>query len=390
MFNFLFQNKKGEAQSYLDVISVEVKKLELSKMAIQKAKGMIAHAIAKSEFVVQRKTGRARDHVYWTLNIRPNPNETATDFWISAIDRLLTYGECVICNVGGSLYIVDTYTDDNAVMMPKMYKDVTIISNGETFRLYRNFRADDVIHLRSQNEKIKSYMEKVLLLYDSVLSSIATAKKVASTPKFTLDVPASTPVIQTKDEKGNIKKLTIDAYKHQIKALLESDAIEILQNSNGMNINSMKIESNISSEDIVKIANEIFTECAFAFDIPKAVFLGEITEKADSTNEFITYAVGWIVELLNDSLNAKLVGEKEYLDGEYIWIDMSGFKHRDILESAANLDKLRSIGFNFDEIRKTVGWEPLNTEFSQERVITKNYTNDLGGEDNAAGNQEND
>lgn len=153
-----------------------------------------------------------------------------------------------------------------------------------------------------------------------------------------------------------------------------------------MNIGSLKIESSISSEDIVKIANEIFTECAFAFDIPKAVFLGEITEKADSTNEFITYAVGWIVELLNDSFNAKLVGEKAYLEGERIWVDMSRFKHRDILESAANLDKLRSIGFNFDEIREAIGWEALNTEFSQERVVTKNYTADLGGESNAAQN----
>lgn len=205
-----------------------------------------------------------------------------------------------------------------------------------------------------------------------------------STPKFTLDVPTSVPVIQTKDENGNIKTLSIDMYKQKIKELLESDNIEILQNSNGMKLSSLKMESNISSEDIVKMANEIFTECAFAFDIPKAVFLGEITEKADSTNEFITYAVGWIVELLNDSFNAKLVGEKDYLAGERIWVDMSRFKHRDILESAANLDKLRSIGFNFDEIRTTVGWEELNTEFSQERVITKNYTNDLGGEKSEA------
>ena len=55
MFDFLFQNKNGEQQSYMDMISVEIKKLELSKMAIQKAKGMISHAIAKSEFIVQRQ-----------------------------------------------------------------------------------------------------------------------------------------------------------------------------------------------------------------------------------------------------------------------------------------------------------------------------------------------
>ena len=383
MFDFLLKNKKGEVQSYMDMISVEVKKLKLSKLAIQKAVGMIAHAIAKSEFIVQRSEGRVKDHIYWLLNIQPNPNETATDFWINVIQRLLIDGECLICYVSDNLYIADTYTTDNAVMLPQTYSNISITSNGEIFRLYRKFRADEVIHLKAQNRKIRNYLEQVLKMYNDTASALAAAKKLASTPKFTLDIPGTLPVLRTKDEEGNDKPLTIDEYKKGIKKLLESDDIEVLQNQNGMSISQLKVESAVSTEDVVKLATEIFTECALAFDIPKAVFLGEITEKADSTNEFITYAVGWVVELLNDSMNAKLVREKDYLSGEYIWIDMSRFKHRDIIESAANLDKLRSIGFNFDEIRSTVGWEELHTEFSQERVITKNYTNDLGGENSA-------
>lgn len=380
MFDFFFKSKSGEKLPYSEVISVEVKKLALSKMAIDKAVGMIAHAIAKSEFVVQRKDRRARDHVYWILNVRPNPNETATDFWITAIKKLLTEDECLICSMSGMLYIIDTYTSDNAVMLPRIYRNVYIKSNGETYKLNKNFRADDVIHLRAQNKKVRRYLESVLKMYNDTVSAIAAAKKLGSTPKFTMDIPGQLPVIRTKDENGKERNLTIDEYKKSIKKLLESDDIEVLLNQNGMKIEQLKTETGTTSEDIVKIANEIFTECAFAFDIPKAVFLGEITEKADSTNEFITYAVGWIKELIDDSLNAKMVGEDSYLKGERIWIDMSRYKHRDLVESAANLDKLRSIGFNFDEILEAVGREPLNTEFSQERVVTKNYTNDLGGE----------
>lgn len=380
MFDFFFKSKSGEKLPYSEVISVEVKKLALSKMAIDKAVGMIAHAIAKSEFVVQRKDRRVRDHVYWILNVRPNPNETATDFWITAIKKLLTEDECLICSMSGILYIIDTYTSDNAVMLPRIYRNVYIKSNGETYKLNKNFRADDVIHLRAQNKKVRRYLESVLKMYNDTVSAIAAAKKLGSTPKFTMDIPGQLPVIRTKDENGKERNLTIDEYKKSIKKLLESDDIEVLLNQNGMKIEQLKTETGTTSEDIVKIANEIFTECAFAFDIPKAVFLGEITEKADSTNEFITYAVGWIKELIDDSLNAKMVGEDSYLKGERIWIDMSRYKHRDLVESAANLDKLRSIGFNFDEILEAVGREPLNTEFSQERVVTKNYTNDLGGE----------
>lgn len=377
MFDFFIQKKDREIQSYLDLIAIDIKKMKLSKMAIEKAVGMIAKAVAKSEFIVQRKDGREKDHIYWILNIKPNPNETATDFWIQVVRKLLIETECVICFIGDHLYIVDAFTSDDKVMLPQTYKNIVLTANGNSTRIDRTFTANEIIHLRAGNEKIKRYLEKVLTLYDSIIDAMAAAKKLSSTPKFALDMGTNTmPVIRKKGTDGQEIRLTIDDHKANIKELLESDSIEILTNTNGLKIEQIKIDLAVTSEDLVKLAKEIFTECAFAFDIPKAVFLGEITEKADSTNEFITYAVNWIVEVLNDSLNAKLVGEADYLKGERIWIDMSRYKHVDIIESAANLDKLRCIGFNLDEIREMVGWEALNTEFSQERVITKNYTED--------------
>ncbi len=381
MFDFFIQKKDREMQSYLDLIAIDIKKMKLSKLAIEKAVGMIAKAVAKSEFIVQRKDGRVKDHIYWILNIRPNPNESATDFWIQVIRKLLIETECVICFIGEHLYIADAFTSNDRVMLPQTYKNIVLTANGNRIGIDMVLTANEIIHLRAGNEKIKMYLEKVLSLYDSIVDAMAAAKKISSTPKFSLDMGMNTmPVIRIKGTDGKDIPLTIDEYKENIKELLESEAIEVLTNTNGLKIEQMKIDLEVTSEDLVKLAKEIFTECAFAFDIPKAVFLGEITEKADSTNEFITYAVNWIVEVLNDSLNAKLVGEDDYLKGERIWIDMSRYKHVDIIESATNLDKLRGIGFNLDEIREMVGWEALNTEFSRERVITKNYTDELGDE----------
>lgn len=380
MFDFLFQNKKGELYSYMDTISVDIQKLALSELAIEKAVGMIAKAIAKSEFIVERNHVRTKDDVYWLLNIQPNPNETATDFWISAIRKLLLETECVICLVNGNMYIVDSYTINDVVMLPQTYSNIVITSNGKTLTLRYPFQGNNIIHLKARNEKIKRYLKKVLNLYNNIASAVSAAKKIESTPKFSLDIEGAAPLIRTKNPDGTDKTLTIDQYRESVKKLLESDDIEIIINRSGLSLSQIKIDINANSEDIVKMAKEIFTECALAFDIPKAVFLGEITEKADSTNEFITYAVDWIVEMLNDSLNAKFVGKEDYLKGEKIWVDMSKYKHVDIIESAANLDKLRSIGFNFDEVRTMVGWEELGTDFSQERVITKNYTDNLGGE----------
>lgn len=380
MFDFLFQNKKRELQSLSDLISVEVKKMKITKMAVEKAIGMVAHAIAKSEFIVQGKNERLRNELYWSLNVKPNPNETATEFWIEVIQRLLKNSECLICISGKKFYIADSFQVNNSVMLNQIYSNITITANGESLQLNNTYTSDEVIHLKAKNKKIRAYMETVMKMHDDVVSAMEAAIKISKTPKFILKIAGAMPVIRTLRADGTEQTLTVDEFKKNIKNLLESENIEILQASNGLEISQLKIDTAVTSEDVVKISKEIFEECAFAFDIPKTVFTGEITEKADSTNEFITYAVGWVAEILNDAMNATLVGKESFLSGEYIWIDLSGFKHRDLVESANYLDKLRSIGFSLDEIRQAIGWEPLNTPFSQERVITKNYTNDLGSE----------
>lgn len=378
MFEFLFNARDGTKQEIVELLTINVTKLEMSKLALEKAVGMIGKAIAKSEFIVQRATGRKKDHVYYILNVRPNANETATDFWMKAIRKLLLESECLLCSMAGNLYVADSFSKDSSVMLPQLYKNVKITSNGESMTLAKTFSANEVMHLKCRNKKIRAYLEKIMKLHDDTVSAMIAAKKMISTPKFTLETEGLQ-VIRRKRSDGTEIQLTVDEYKESVKKLLESDNIEIITNSSGLITKQMDIKVDVTSEDISKISKEVFTDTALAFDIPKAVFLGEITEKADSTNEFITYAVSWLVEIINDSMNAKMVGEADYLKGEKIWIDMSKYKHVDTIESAANLDKLRSIGFNLDEIREMVGWEPLNTEFSQERVITKNYTNDLGG-----------
>ena len=379
MFDFLSQKKNGEMQSILDLISVDIKKMKITQMAIEKAVGMISHAIAKSEFVVQGKKGRERNSLYWLLNVRPNANETATDFWIEVVQKLLKESECVICIIGNKFYLADTFDADNSVTRNRIYRNVTISANGETMRLNKQFTSDQVIHLKAKNKKIYTFMRTVMSIHDDVVSAMENAIRLNNTPKFSFTMNGQMPVIRTINPDGTEETLTIDEFKANIKTLLESNKIEVIQLSNGMSLDKISIDTAVTSEDIVKMSREIFEECAFAFDIPKSVFLGEITEKADSTNEFITYAVSWIAELINDALNAVLVGEADYLAGEHIWIDLTKFKHRDLVESANNLDKLRAIGFSFDEIREAIGLEALNDDFGKERVITKNYTNDLGG-----------
>ena len=329
--------------------------------------------------VVKRKEGRVKDEIYWMLNIKPNVNETATEFWEKAVKKILKEQECVICKIGTEMYVAETWDTDRKVMKDREYRNITIEVGGERFTLQNAYKGSNIIHMRCENKKIRGYLEKTLKEYNKIVDSMTAAKKVMSTPKFMLNIPGVMPIIKQRDENGKEREITLTEYKKSIKKMLESDDIEILQTSSGMLLEELKIESKVTSEDIVKLTREMMEECAFAYDIPKSVFLGEITEKADSTNEFITYAVSWVKEIIEDALNGELVGKKDYIAGERIWINMTKFKHRDIVESAGNLDKLRAIGFTLDEIMWIMDWDEIGSEEAKKRALTKNYEEKIGG-----------
>ncbi len=380
MFDIFFKkSSSGLEQSLMEILTIDAIKAQISDEALEKAAEMIAKSIAKSEFKVKRKGGLKKDEIYWMLNVKPNENETATEFWMKAIKRLILRGECLIIQQNKKLYLADSFAVDNAVFSAKKYTDVYVMVNDDAAKMNGTFFSGDVLHLRNTNKNLMTILKKNLALYNDILSAMVTSKKISSVPKFTLEVGTGLPVIHQKDENGEVKPLTIDQYKENIKKLLSSENIEIVTNQNGLAVNQLSVNTSVTAEEITKIRNEIYLETAQALDIPKAVFLGEITEKADSTNEFITYSVNWLVEMLNDAMNAALVGKEDFLKGEKIFVDMSKYKHVDIIESANGLDKLRAIGYTLDELFELTGWEPINTEFSKKRALTKNYA-DEGGE----------
>ena len=386
MFNF-FVKRDNELQNILDVISADAARLNVSKLAIEKAVGMIGKAIAKSEIVLQDRNGRRTDKYYYRLNIKPNDNETGTQFWSKAVRYLLCYSECLIVMVKDKYYIAESWQCDDSILSAKRYYDVRLSDGKSTLYLKKTFKADDVIHLKYENAKIRNYLENFVNAYDKTLSAVNTAAKIAALPKFKVSMNAKMRLVE-KNEDGSENTITKDQYASKLKRILESDDISLLTMGEGIDINGMKIETMSTVNDISKIVDEEYSTVAMAFDIPVAAFKGQITEKSDATNEFITYAVGPIAEIINDSLNASLVGEEDYIAGERIFVWLAKFRHIDVIDAAVNLDKLRSIGFTLDELFELCGYPQLHTDFSTQRVLTKNYSDPekderaLGGDPN--------
>ena len=343
---------------------------------------MIAKAIAKSDILIQTESKEKHKKEY-RLNVQPNDNECGTVFWTEVVKQLLTEQEALIIPLSGKYYRATSWSHTNEVMMKRVYKNVMLSCGGENLTIFSTFQSDEVIHLRYDNARIRLYLQNVVGQFDKTMDSINAMMQLSSQPRFKLKLGTNALSFREKQADGTDKVMTKDQYVLKIKKLLTSDALEVLTEQENASVEQLQINTAVKAEELAKMALQINNEVANAFDIPEAVFNGNITEKSDATNEFITYAVSPVAEVINDTLTAYVVGEDDYCSkNEKVMVWLARFKHVDIVDSAVNLDKLRGIGFHLDEIRGMVGYPLLNTEFSTERALTKNYGGE--GSNNAA------
>jgi HK97 family phage portal protein len=375
MFDFLFQNKNGEIESLLDLISVNLTKIQAAGFAYEKAVSMIAKAIARSEIIVLKNNEKVHDDTYYRLNIRPNDNQSGTDFWYMAVSRLLETGDCLIVRLSqsGMYYIADSYTTNNWVVYEKAYSNVVLTDGADTWASPYTFQASQVIHLKYTSDKLRMFTKNVLDCYNDTLSALNTLERIANTPFFKYKTDSNAAF----HDKVTGKKLTIDAMLDKLKTQLESKDITIISEQAGTELKFLDMNVKVTASEVRAIADEINTMAAQAFDIPLEIFTGDVDKNSDAVNNFVTFAVEGVAEVINDSLNAALVGQQDYIKGERVYIWLARFKHADVLDAATKLDKLRGIGFTLDEIFEMVGYPALNTEFSTSRALTLNYSTDL-------------
>lgn len=373
MFEWLFRTNHGEVVNVLDVIALNLTQVQLAAFAQEKAAAMIAKAIAKSEVVLTRGDGRRKDGEYYRLNIRPNDNETGTDFWYRAAKELVQTGECVVVRMqNGKYYRANSWTVDNYVLFPKTYSNITLTDGRDEIALRYPVSSDDIMHFKYSSDKLRIFTNNVLDTLNETLNAVRSLETVARTPilKYKIDTNMQ---FRRRTVEGKEIRMTIDEVLEDFKQKIDSKKLTIIPEQTGTSLEFLECKSSVGAAELSNMAEMIDKQCAAAYDIPLGVFNGQITEQSDATNEFITYAVSPVAEVINDTLNAKLVGETDYIKGERAFVWLAHFKHVDVLDAAGSLDKLRAIGFTLDEIFEMVGYPALGTEFSTARALTKNY-----------------
>ena len=114
---------------------------------------------------------------------------------------------------------------------------------------------------------------------------------------------------------------------------------------------------------------------ANAFNVPKSIATGEVQDTSKAIDEFLTFCLDPLIELLTDEITRKLFTKYQVLNGYYVKFNTKAVKHIDLLDVATAIDKLISSGcFTIKDIRRVCGEDEIDEPWANQFFMTKNYS----------------
>lgn len=339
--------------------------LYYKELALYTGITLISNAVAKSEIKTFVNGKEVQEEDYYLLNISPNPNQSSSQFWQDVITKVIREKDgAYVVEYKGNLYCVDSCpVETQDTICGDIYANVSV--NEYTFP--KKFRAYDIYHFKLNDKGIGMLMSDIGEEYGKLLKSASTAFKKSNGTKYKLKLDN----VQTGDD--DFQKDFMDHLKSELETYITSEnavypefigkELEVDQQNPG----------NASSSEIINLRKDMFEMVANALHIPLTLMTGNITNMNEIVKVFLTFCIDPIADMIQEVLN-KRAGVTNWEEGNFYKVDTGKINHRDIFDLAQAVDKLIASGnMCIDEIRKEIGYEPLNTEWSRQHWMTKNY-----------------
>lgn len=348
-----------------DLIEMSIE-LSIRKLAFLSAVNLISSSISKCEFKTYLNNEEVRKLEYYLFNIEPNKNQNSSMFINNWIGKLYTNNECLIVEHQGQLLVADSYNIKKYALYDWTFTDVTI---GE-HKFSKTFKMKDVIFCQLNDEDIKQAIDIMYEKYGKLISFAQLHYKKAKGKSGILEIDS---MAQGKpDFEETFEKLMNVRFKSFFEA--DNAVLPLFEGYKYDELGS-KTYSDATSRDIKAMIDDVYDFTARAFKIPPIVLKGDIAGNKDVIDQFLTFAVDPLADMLQEEIIRKRYGYDEYQKGNYLKIDTKTIKHIDLLGIATSIDKLISSSvFNVNDIRKAVNEPEINEPWAKQHFITKNYS----------------
>lgn len=347
------------------IVGESTAKLYFRHLAFHIAVSYIADVISKCEFKVYEAGEEVKNELYYLLNVSPNDNENANQFKNKIINRLFYTGEALVVPLKNKLYCADAFGTEEKPFGKNEYTNISV----GTESVRKRVRASDAFYFRLDDREIRLLISQMNDGYQEVLNLAWEAYKKQNGEKYKLKIAS----VKAGDEKFN------EEFENYIKAQLKSfmdNPRAVYPEFDGYDLQQLSAGSGVTdSTDIRNIKKDVFETVAQAFKMPVSMLYGNMTNVKDIINAYITFTIEPIAKMISTELTRKTGTFEDWEAGNRVVVDISSIYYVDVFDVADKTDKMISSGlYCVDELRGKLGENPLDTDFSRQHWITKNYS----------------
>lgn len=356
--------------------------LGMKNAALESCVTYLARLISKGKFVFKNEGSIAKSDFEYALNIRPNPNQTASEFKVAMVKKLLLSGELLVIKDKTSFYIADNFIT-NYSLDGNTYTGVTVnfssdhTANAPNSGPYAQkyfqqtfIQGMDCFHLENDNVGIKKFVDSLWGDYGKLFGILITNQLRVGQLRAKLNIP-----VNTKLEEDEQKKVQKQFATTLSKSLL-TDPVVLLPEGD----KSRSAYDEVSTTKSAALQNQItdfgalkkifIGEISSLLGIPPALVLGETANNSQNLDLAIESAAIPLGIKLSEGFASILIKESGHKLGDTL--QMTGFKTINILDRADAIDKVGSSGVvKINEVREASGLPPIPD--GDKIIMTKNY-----------------
>lgn len=350
----------------------------LREQAINVGVGMVSRSLEMVEWKVEEKFSYKPDSLYYKLNVKPNKNQNASEFWSDIIYKLFYNGgeALIIVTDDNDLLIADDFDVEEYAFYDNIFKNVSIGS----FTYERSFTADEVIFLEYEQKDLSKLVGQLDNTYGELFN------RILNVAMMTGQVRAKVKITGAMSKSENARK-AIQNYIDKLYGAFRNNAIAIVPEMDGMEYAENSSDSrNVSRIDEVSNASNKYLDATLqAIGIHPSLVYGE-TSKTDIEfyqERYIINVIKPLAQLIEREFNAKFFSESEYLSGSRVVANTLKLEYTNIFSLAPAMEKaIGAKAMTPNEVREAAGLERVENPEMDEFYITKNIEGtSKGGDD---------
>lgn len=368
--------------------------LNIKRVALDTCSAYLARLVSKGTFVFKEEgliTDKEIDSgLKYALNVRPNPNQTSSEFKISMVKKLIN-GELLVIKDKNNFFVADNFVI-NYSLDGNSFTGVTVdfsadnVANapnsGPYSQKYINrtfFQGTDCFYLKNDNEGLNQYTNGLWGDYGKLFGILITNQLRVGQVRAKLNIPVANKLED--NEKEKLQKQFVE----KLSKSMVSDPVVLIPD----NAQAKSSYDEISASKSASLQNQIndfgnlikifIGQVSGLLGIPPALILGETANNSENLDLAIESAVIPIANKICEGLASLIIKESGFKAGKTL--ELTGFKTINLLDRADAIDKVGSSGVvKVNEVREAIHLppDPEGDRF----IMTKNYQKEGANSEN--------